>query len=239
MRHYSRFVIVSAFLVFSRIGLSAGTEAPVVEWSRTSGGDDVEFGAAARETSDGGFVIGGATMSYGAGYLDVFLFKTDADGDLVWSKTFGGPDTDTAAAVLPTEDGGFIVAGATASMGAGFHNALLLKVDASGDAMWSRAFGGDGHDNADAMEPTNDGGYVLAGFTESFGAPGRNMYVVKTDAEGRESWSGVFGGEEEDAAAAVCQTADGGYIVAGYSRSPSTEEPRRVAELDAARPAGG
>lgn len=201
------------------------TEPPNLEWNRTFGGSDHEWGAFVLETSDGGYIAAGATMSYGAGYFDAYLVKTDPAGNPEWSKTFGGDDNDEATSVLEIAGGSYIVSGTTASKGPGFHNMYLLKIDGAGNEIWSRAYGGDGYDHAAAVVAARDGGYAMAGFTESFGAPGRNMFVVKTDAEGNEVWSAAFGGEEEDAARTIQETMDGGFIIAGYSRSPLSEKP--------------
>ncbi len=186
-------------------------------WSRTFGGTDYDGAWSVQETSDGGYILAGSTKSFGAGSLDMYLVKTDANGDKLWSRTFGGTDSDWARSVQETSDGGYILAGGTG--GAGSCDMYLVKTDADGHELWSRTFGGTGSDCAESVQETSDGGYILAGCTGSFGAGSGDMYLVKTDANGNELWSRTFGGTDCDEAWSVQETSDGGYILAGNTMS--------------------
>jgi hypothetical protein len=177
---------------------------------------------AVKQTSDGGYVLVGYTTSFGAGGVDWWLVKTDADGDSLWSRRYGGPENEWCYAVLQTADGGYVLAGGGYSFGAGTPNNAnmwLLKTDANGDSLWSRAYGGIDRESAHAMIQTSDGGYALAGFTGSYGAGDLDMWMVRTNANGDSLWSQTFGGSEKEECESMLQTDDGGYILAGYTES--------------------
>jgi len=195
-----------------------------VQWQKTYGGVvDDRVSVAVAPTSDGGYVVAGTTWSFGAGYGDVWVLKLNGSGDVVWQKTYGGPERDEARAVAPTPDGGYVVAGATRSFGAGYVDAWVLKLDGSGNVVWQKAYGGGTHyasyDWANAVAPTSDGGYVVAGLTRSFGAGYEDVWVLKLNGSGDVVWQKTYGGAKDDWANAVVPTSDGGYVVAGATRS--------------------
>jgi hypothetical protein len=191
-----------------------------LEWQRHYGGSNDDEGYAVLPTADGGYLVAGVTSSYAVGGRDVWLVKTDADGIEEWNRPHGGLSSDGAWAVAPTTDGGFAVAGWTYSSGPGFlGNAWLVKTDSLGFHEWDRPFGGTGVDRAYDVQPAADGGYVLAGYTDSFGAGNYDMLLIKTDSLGNEDWQRAFGGTGRDYANAVERTPDGGYLLAGYTLS--------------------
>ncbi len=184
-------------------------------WSKTYGGGSDEEGYAVQQTTDGGYIVAGYAMSFGAGLADVYLIKTDANGNTLWTKTYGGTISDRAEAVQQTTDGGYIVAGWTGSFGAGGADVYLIKTDANGNTLWTKTYGGGFFDYGYAVEQTNDGGYIVAGKTNSFGAGDYDVYLIKTDANGNTLWTKTYGGVDRDYSYAVQQTTDGGYIVVG------------------------
>jgi hypothetical protein len=190
-----------------------------MEWERTIGGTDAEVGYSIDQTTDGGYIIAGKTKSYGAGLFDAYLVKTDASGNTEWEKAFGGYYNDIAECVEQTEDGGYIIAGMTASQGAGLNDFYLIKTDALGDIEWVKNFGGYADDIAYSVQQTADNGYIIAGYTESYGAGDTDFYLVKTDALGNEEWEKTFGGNDAEVAYSIGQTADGGYILTGQTYS--------------------
>lgn len=147
-----------------------------------------------------------------------------------WNKTFGGAGDDRAYSVEQTKDGGFIVAGYTTSYGAGMEDAWLIKTDGTGNEIWNRTFGGARSEKASYVWQTSEGGYILAGETNSF-RRGSNAWLIKTDANGNEQWNMTYEGER---ASSVQQTSDGGYIIAGGAIYLPTNLPAMwIAKTDA------
>ncbi len=184
-------------------------------WDRTFGGADYDYGRSVQQTSDGGYVIAGYTRSYGAGGDDVWLIRTDASGNEVWDKTFGGPGYDEGYSARQTSDGGYVIAGYTYSYGAGHADIWLIKTDTSGNKVWDRTFGGTGSDKGSSVQQTSDGGYIIAGSTSSYGAGWDDVWIIRTDADGNEVWDKTFGATQNDEGYSVRPTSDGGCIVAG------------------------
>ncbi len=190
-----------------------------MEWERTLGGADAEVGYSIEQTTDGGCIIAGKTRSWGAGLYDAYLVKTDALGNTEWEKIFGGYYNDIAYSVEQTTDGGYIIAGCTGSSGAGANDFYLIKTDASGNTEWAKTIGGYADDIAYSVRQTTDSGYIILGYTESYGTGDKDFYMVKTDTAGNTEWEKTFGGADAEAGYSVEQTADGGYILAGYTYS--------------------
>jgi hypothetical protein len=184
-----------------------------VQWTKTYGGTGWDEASFVQQTSDGGYIVAG----YAGG--DIFLIKTDASGNIQWAKTYGGTYSEWASSVQQTSDGGYIVAGRTYSFGAGLDDIFLIKTDANGNIQWAKTYGGTNYDYAYSVQHTSDGGYIVAGSTESFGAGGWDIFLIKTDANGNIIWAKTYGGTDWDFASSVQQTSDGGYIVAGYTLS--------------------
>ena len=188
-------------------------------WTRTFGGTSNDEGWFVRQTSDGGYIIAGWTVSFGADNTDVYLVKTSAQGDTLWSRTYGGTSNDVSFSVQQTCDGGYIVAGTTSSFGAGNGDVYLIKTDASGDTLWTRTYGDTSGEEGHFVQQTTDSGYIIAGMTSSFGAGGADVYLIKTNAEGDTLWTRAYGGTRNDYVSSVQQTADGGYVISGWTLS--------------------
>ncbi|MCD4774465.1 MAG: T9SS type A sorting domain-containing protein [Candidatus Aegiribacteria sp.] len=188
-------------------------------WTKTYGGsgDDLAWSVAA--VPGGGFIVAGRTASSGAGSWDVWLVRTNADGDMLWNKTFGGGGWDSALEVQCTADSGFIVNGYTMSSGAGQTDYYMLKIDASGNLLWSRTYGGSNYDNGTCIEQLPDGGYLLGGYTKSFGDTNGDFWIIRTDANGDSLWSQIYGGSGTEQLNGMDLTFDGGYVLAGKTTS--------------------
>jgi hypothetical protein len=189
------------------------------KWTRTYGGDSSDYGWSVEQTVDGGYVIAGNTNSFGAGGWDAYLLKLDANGDTLWTRTFGGAGIDGGYSVRQTADGGYLMAGETESFGSGNRDVYLIKTDADGDSLWASTYGGPGHDEGSSIQRTTDGGYIIAGHTASYGAGDVDVYIIKTDANGDSLWTRTYGGRDWEIGKSVQLTFDGGYIIAGHTES--------------------
>ena len=211
---------LTAGFVILFCGHDSYAQPPDPVWMRTFGGAEWDTGYCVQQITEGGYIIIGFTASYGAGLNDVYLIKTDSNGDALWMKTFGGSNYDYGLYVQQTSpDNGYIITGYTMSYGAGINDVYLIKTDSNGDILWTKTFGGSGYDVAFSVQQTTDGGYIIAGFTTSYGAGGRDVYLIKTDSNGDALWTKTFGGSGWDVGHCVQQATDGGYIVAGATES--------------------
>ena len=139
----------------------------------------------------------------------------------LFARTYGGRDDDWVYSVTSTSDGGFAMAGYTRSFGAGGSDILVLKLAATGELEWARTFGGTSHDYAYSVIQATDGGFVVAGYTKSFGAGGVDVLVIKLTTLGELEWARTFGGDGSEYGNSIVQATDGGFVVAGYREEPS------------------
>jgi hypothetical protein len=146
-------------------------------------GSKLDYGYSVQQTTDGGFIIAGGTSPSGMGAGDVYLIKTDPNGNPLWQKTFGGNQDDQGESVQQTSDGGFIIAGYTNSFGAGFYDIYLSKTDTTGNLQWQKTLGGSNWDWGFSVQQTSNGGFIIAGRTNSFGAGSDDLYLIKLCSE--------------------------------------------------------
>jgi hypothetical protein len=228
---------------------AAGT----IVWQKAFGGTGLDSAQSIQLTPDGGYIVAGdsnstdgdVTGNHGGG--DAWVMKLDATGTIVWQKTFGGTRLDSAQSIQLTPDGGYIVAGYTSSNDGnvtGYHggfslcgnfgsqvcpnnDAWVMKLGPTGTLVWQKAFGGTGLDSAQSIQLTPDGGYIVAGYSNSTDGDGAGNYiyngytqawVVKLNTTGAIIWQKTFGGQGYGpvSAKSIQPTLDGGYIVAGY-----------------------
>ncbi|MHA2250147.1 MAG: hypothetical protein ACXAD7_07285 [Candidatus Kariarchaeaceae archaeon] len=169
-------------------------------------------------TSDDGALAAGYTYSYGAGNADAWLVKVDSSGQLDWNKTYGGTEDEIAISVQTTSDGGYATTGVTESFGAGSEDMWLVKVDANGQAEWNQTYGGIKNEQANGLLSITNG-FILAGFTESFGSGGMDMWIVQTDISGNEVWNKTYGGGSDDWIFSLIPTINEGFALFGSTNS--------------------
>ncbi len=176
-----------------------------------------------QQTTDGGYIVGGHTNSFGGGGYDFLIIKVDSSGVVSWAKTYGAWNTDYLHFIQQTTDGGYIAGGTTNSFGAGCYDFLIIKVDSSGVVSWAKTYGGahgdHGDDEAWSIQQTTDGGYIVGGITECFGAGLFDILLIKLDSSGGVLWAKTYGGSDNEDVYSIQQTTDGGYIVGGLTYS--------------------
>ncbi|UCG92998.1 MAG: T9SS type A sorting domain-containing protein [candidate division WOR-3 bacterium] len=188
-----------------------------VVWTQTFGGASMDGAHFVREASDQGYVIAGYSETFGGGGKNMYLIKTDSSGQAEWTRTYATPLMDVAYAFCETPDSGYIFIGYKNGPSGWVKGDLwILKTDATLDTIWTREYGGAGEDYGVTIQQTLDGNYIIAGITSSFGANGKNVWIVKIDSNGDTLWTKVYGNNLEDVGYGVCSTSDGGYIVTGY-----------------------
>ena len=203
------------FLIYWGCEDSKDDEKSFTVYTNLFGGGGDDGGCSVEQTTDGGYIITGYTWSYGNGEEDIWLIKTDGQGNEEWNQTFGGSDGDFGYSVKQTTDGGYVVTGNTDSFGNGERDIWLIKTDGQGNEEWNQTFGGSEDDVGLYVEQTMDGGYIITGYLSN----DENNYdvrLIKTDGQGNEEWNRTFGG---GIGYSVKQTTDGGYVVIGDSQS--------------------
>ncbi len=206
-------------------------------WQRALGGTGNERAYSISQTSDGGFIVGGysdsmdGNVAFTHGAQDYWILKLDSAGLIQWQRSYGGTFTDEAYSIQQTTDGGYVAAGYANSTNGNvtghyyLQDYWIVRMDTAGAKLWAKCFGGSGNDFANSIVQTTDGGFIVAGFSESNDSDvtvnrgGKDYWILKIDSLGIIQWEKSAGGSGQDVANAVLQTSDGGYIVAGYSNS--------------------
>lgn len=230
-----------------------------LQWTKTYGGSKDDRGQSLVQTQDGGYALTGYAMSddgdgsVNRGFHDNWLLKLDATGNIEWEKSYGFSGHDHSYDLLETEDEGFFFVGflditsARADGNTEKHNSLTrhgvgefwgTKIDAKANLQWRGYFGGTNNDRAHSVVRADDGGYVMAGFTESEDFDVKNargsydFWVIKVDDKGNLVWENSFGGTGIERAQDISQTADGGYIITGNTFSNDIDVSKNHGESD-------
>jgi hypothetical protein len=196
------------------------------EWHKIYGNLQGEEANSVKQTKGGGYVFSGSTSAPSdepGGDFDYYLVKTDADGNQLWSKTFGGEDYDFATSIVVDEQGGYVTAGYTSSFGAGARDYWVIKTDTSGVEEWNQTYGGPENDSVSDIIQTGDDGFYIVGGSSSFttgenGQPTSQVWVIKTSNNGSEEWDELYGGVAGEGGSSAREL-DGGYIISGRSSS--------------------
>ncbi|HZV11862.1 MAG TPA: hypothetical protein VFA55_01510, partial [Candidatus Kapabacteria bacterium] len=212
-------------------------QAPSIQWEHSFGGSDVDRASSIFQTTDGGYIVAGWSASTNGdvtgnhGKDDYWIVKLDGNGAIQWEQSFGGSNNDEASCIRQTTDGGYVVAGQSISADGdatgnhGLDDYWIVKLSATGSIQWEKSFGGSASDQALCIQQTTDGGYIAAGYSASNDGDvtgnhgGDDYWIIKLDANGTMQWQKSLGGSGDDQAFSIAQTADSGYIVAGYSAS--------------------
>ena len=191
-----------------------------VEWNKTIGESGREYGNSCIQTKDGGYIITGFTTSYSSSPFnkDVYIVKTDRNGNILWSNSYGGTDEDEGNSICEGIDDSYIICGYTKSFGEGDNDVYLIKIDDNGNIIWDKTFGGISSDRGNKIIKTKDGSFVVAGATGSFGVGLRDFLLIKITNDGEILWSETYGVKSNyEWALSVCETIDDGFLIGGFS----------------------
>ncbi len=188
------------------------------------GGSKNDWAFSVEQTFDGGYIIGGTTFSSGAGWADYYLIKTNSSGNVEWQRTYGGNDYDRGRIGRQLDDGGYILIGYRWNTGENRTYIYLLNTSVNGYRNWSADFGDAGNSEGNDVIPTFDGGYAIAGKTDSKGSGGYDAWMIKTGSQGVVEWEQTFGGTGDDEALAIIQTADSNFALTGYRSSGASTD---------------
>jgi len=188
-------------------------------WTKTYGGVNWDYGSDIQEINDNGFIMTGHSNSFGTGNYDVYLIKSDNNGDTLWTKTYGGTNDEYSYSVKQTNDGGFIITGKIGIYETSHFDVYLIKTNTNGDTVWTRNFGGEGYDVGSSVVQTTDGSFIIIGQTSSYGAGGNDIYLIKTESYGDTVWTKTFGGADSERGFSIQETQDNGYIMCGVTAS--------------------
>ncbi|MBT3301523.1 MAG: T9SS type A sorting domain-containing protein [Bacteroidetes bacterium] len=188
-------------------------------WSKTYGGESDDDPKSLINTSDGGFLIGGHTKSFGVGDYDIYVIKTDHMGDVIWQKTFGTTAEDLNWYVLETSDHNYIILGDSRYYNSGLKDIAVIQIDSDGKLMWTKLFSAHQNDWGDMIIESNDGNYFIVGATYSFGAGKHDILLIKMSSSGNILWAKVYGGNAHEYAYCIIQEANGDLLIGGMTSS--------------------
>ncbi len=226
-------------------------------WHKIYDGERHDVIYSAQPAADGGYMLFGTTRSFKASGQDIYVVKTDADGNNEWQKIYGGAGEDSCVSSQPTADGGYVLFGT--SKGVDSPDMYLLKIDAKGNKVWERFYGGAKEDTGSSVKATEDGGFILVGTTESYllnhtdlqlallkivdfipalkkplgrflvtptvTRLDKDIYVVKTDADGDVEWEMSIHNNGDDIGKSVVQDSNGDYVILGTTNADKATKP--------------
>jgi hypothetical protein len=170
-------------------------------------------------TTKGEIFILGTSETSGKITRDIIIIKTDANGNIIWKRSYGGVNEEAARKIIKAADGNFLITGSTKSFGQGLDDVYLIKIDSFGNIIWQKTYGGASFDGGMDILETDDNNILLLGFTDNFGARDRDFWLLKLDARGNIIWDKLYGGDNYEEPQAVIKSSDSNYIIAGHSAS--------------------
>jgi len=188
-------------------------------WTKTYSGNKIDFGTNIIQLPDNGYIISAVTSSFGSGSFDWWLIRTDVNGDTIWTRTFGGPGYDDCWSIVQNEDKGFAILGRVEPDISSFPDIWLIKTDSIGNIDWTQTYGGDESEYGGSIDTTKDGGFILTGFTSSYGNGASDLWLVRTDYKGDTLWTKTFGGGNSEIGESGITIPEGGYVLCGGSKS--------------------
>lgn len=218
-------LLISSLLVKTGADLDYYQEEEFNITEYTFGGDGIDQGYDLIRTNDGGYVITGVFYTLST-TRDLLLAKIDKDGNLEWSRTYGGESYESGRSIFQTIDKGYLVIGTTSSYGAGNSDLWVLKTDSMGVMEWAKTYGGKNSEQAEDAILADDGNYVLISSTFSYGGGGQEIWLLKIDYNGNVLENHTFGGIGDEEPRGIIQTKDGGYAIAAYTRPIGLEGDR-------------
>jgi len=208
-----------------------------LQWFKTYGEVNYDIAYSLQPTPDGGYVLCGLVESAPLNY-DAFLVKTDANGDTLWTRVYGGPGIDHGVTVINTSDGGFLFSGKMLSYGAGSCDIYLVKTDANGDTLWTNIVGGPGWDEGMSVREIPGGGYAVCGGGNSYGSGDYDFYLLKLFNNGAVDWMKTYGGVKVETSYCLQLTHDGGFVFNGYTETFGPGHAQRLAQNEIPEPLG-
>lgn len=187
----------------------------IITWNKTFGGSGYDRANAVYQTSDCGYVVTGYSDSQQPGNREFYIMKLNMFGEVQWQRIYGGSGSENAYSFSKTSDNGFLICGYTNSSGAGLNDIALIKIDENGNQLWQKTYGGPESEAGYSIASTTDGGSVIAGFTDSYGAGDTDGWIVRTDANGDRLWDFPFGSEYAEIAYSIKPVSTGGFIIVG------------------------
>jgi hypothetical protein len=187
-------------------------------WNQTYGGPQDDWADYMVEATGGGFTLQCTTTSFGAGGQDSWLVHTDASGNHVWNQTYGWSGNEISTSIIEVSGGGYAFGAITRSFDP-YGDTLFVRTDASGNHLWNQTFGGAFQDVLFGIDELSNGEFVLTGWSTSFGALDRDLWIVRTDASGNLYWHHTYGGPDIDYGLIIHEVVGGGFIVSGQTES--------------------
>jgi hypothetical protein len=218
VKRKNQFMNTKNFLLIATLLLSQIADAQTM-FQKHYGGQYDDGGGSVLQTDDGGYIVAAQTFSFGTGTSDIYIIKTDAFGNEIWSKVYGGNGWDAPFGIIPANNTGYIIVAQTSSFGAGASDAFLMKISLNGDSVWFKTYGGIKDDGANSIDICTDSGFIICGTTCSYSNVFSAAYLIKTNSNGDTIWTRTYEEKDYNNASSIITTHDGGFLLAGIAET--------------------